>query len=167
MITDLIFKHEPCPVCTGEVIGRSDKIYCSVKCKNAHHRSVRLYFNTRFTTLEKRLRRNLVVLEGVLGTKRSAMSVHKNVLFKHGFELGTNTSSYRKGKRTIYEIENYMYIIDHKGILHIRRMVGLSDNMPVYFRRWKIEFPDDLECGEKLENEAQNQSILSQFDESS
>jgi len=160
MIKKPPFKHAPCPTCQGKVVGRRDKRFCSLKCKNEHHRVARQMLKSRFDELQNRLYRNLVVLEGTLGTKHNSMSIHQNTLFKIGFDLKANTGSYRKKNKTYFEVENYTYSFENNGNILVRRNHELSSFMPVFFRRWLIDFPAELEVGksdinlvrEKIEN---------------
>ena len=144
MLKKTPFKHAPCPTCLGKVEGRRDKRFCSLTCKNEHHRMARYLLKTRYGELQKRLNRNLIILEGTLGTEHNAMIVHKNALFKHGFDLFGHTSSSISENKIYYELENYRYCIEEDGKVHVWRLGELSEYMPVFFRRWQIDFPDDL-----------------------
>jgi hypothetical protein len=136
------FKHAPCPTCLGKVVGRTDKVFCSVPCKNKHHSSARALVKSRLNELKERLRRNLVVLEGVVGRKGKKVELHRQALFKKGFDFQGFTSAYQKGRKLIFELGNYFFNFLSNGKVYVERVGELSENMPVFFRRWEIDFPD-------------------------
>lgn len=138
------FKHAPCPTCKGQVIGRTDKRFCSIKCKNEHHRNARIQFKSRFQDIQKRLRRNMVVLEGILGPTAKGMNIHKDALFKFGFDLDLNTRSFAKSDQIWFELGDYQYTLSSKNIVTVERMKKLSHYMPGFFERWEIEFPKGM-----------------------
>lgn len=135
------FKHEPCPTCSGLVIGRKDKRFCTIKCKNEHHRNARIQLKSRYHEIQKRIRRNLVVLEGILGPTANNMNIHKDALFKFGFDMSVCTGSKTISDEYWLELGHYQYKSDSKGIVTVKRMKKLSVFMPGFFERWEIEFP--------------------------
>jgi hypothetical protein len=142
-ITD--FKHAPCPTCLGKVAGRRDKRFCSIKCKNEHHRIARIVLRTHFGEQEKRLKRNFLILEGALGRTGKKAMVHRNKLFRYGFDIKACTTVTLKNNKLIYELGNYKFSFLNNGIVFIQRIKSLSCFMPVFFRRWELEFPPELE----------------------
>jgi hypothetical protein len=141
------FKHAPCPTCQGGVAGRSDKVFCSVTCKNKHHSVARALVKSRLNELKERLRRNLIVLEGVVGRNGKKVEIHRNALFIKGFDFHGFTSAYRKSKKLFFELGNYIFSFLTNGKVYVERVGELSENMPVFFRRWEIDFPDGKNVG--------------------
>jgi len=140
-------KHSPCPTCKGKVVGRSDKRFCSLKCKNEHHRIARIQIKSRFYEIQKKLHRNIIVMEGILGTEDQNMSIHKEVLFKHGFNAELFTGKIFKDNVEWRELGDYHFVDGEEGIMHIERSKKLSSSMPVFFARWAIDFPKGLVVG--------------------
>lgn len=138
------FKHAPCPTCKGHITGRTDKRFCSIKCKNEHHRNARIQFKSRFHDMQKRLRRNLVVLEGILGPTAKGMNIHKDALFKFGFDIKLCTGSISKQEQNWFELGEYQYSINSNGIVTVERVQRVSSYMPGFFERWEIEFPQGM-----------------------
>lgn len=134
--------HKPCPTCGGAVYGRSDKRFCTVKCKNKHHAGARAQIRTRFSYVEKKLHRNYVILEGILGPKHNCMTVHKDDLFKHGFNFTKCTNKFKDNKRTYSELIDYQYTVSTDGMVVVRRMNPLTHSEPGFFERWEIDFPN-------------------------
>jgi len=157
------FKHAPCPTCLGKVSGRRDKRFCSLKCKNEHHRVARDILKSHFGEQQKRLCRNFLVLEGVLGPKGKQAIIHRNELFRFGFDLKSVTTSFRKNKKICFEVGNFMFSFLNNGLILIKRIKALSYVVPVFFRRWEIEFPHDLKLvgNEKFPKESNCKSTNS------
>ena len=70
-----------------------------------------------------------------------------DVAFKKGFDFQGFTSAYRKGKKLIFELGNYFFNFLANGKVLVERVGELSENMPVFFRRWEIDFPDGKVVG--------------------
>lgn len=157
MIAKMYFKHAPCPTCNGLVLGRSDKRFCSIKCKNEHHRIARIQLKSRFVNIQKRIRRNLAILEGILGPTAQGMNIHKDALFQYGFDMGICTNFINRSDENWLELGDYQYSLSSKGIVTVERMKKLSVFMPGFFERWGIEFPKGMKVDENWNPTSKNQ----------
>jgi hypothetical protein len=159
--------HAQCPSCNGEVHGRSDKRFCEVKCKNKHHADARKMFAPRSKNTNKVQKRNVIILEGILGKTAGRMQVHKDALFKVGFDLNTCSRSYLKGTKIMREIGEYQFELLKNGIIEVVRLVEVSEFMPGFFERWEIDFPlasaDVKGSGEDGEKRKFTESDLERF----
>ena len=155
--------HAPCPSCSGEVNGRSDKRFCEVKCKNKHHADARKLFAPRLKNTTKVQKRNIIILEGILGKTANRMKIHKDALFKVGFDLKTCSRSYLKGAKIIREIGEYQFELLKSGIIEVVRLVEISEFMPGFFERWEIDFPVADANTENQEVDSEKRE-LSEFD---
>jgi len=161
------FKHAPCPTCSGLVEGRKDKRFCTVKCKNEHHRNARIQLKSRYHAIQKRIRRNFVVLEGIMGPTATGMNIHKDALFKFGFDISTCSGSKIISNENWSQLGDYQFKEDSSGIVTVERTNKLSVFMPGFFERWEIEFP----VGMKVDREwnpsvdLKNQLHFSRWDE--
>lgn len=133
--------HKRCPVCNSLVFGRRDKIFCSVKCKNEHHRIARVQFQSREELSHKRIRRNAVLLEGILGPRSNAMAIHRDELIRRGFDIKSCVRAGKNKGRVIYEIYDYQYFESKDGVVIVRRKQNLVDYLPGFFERYEVEFP--------------------------
>lgn len=135
-------KCTQCPTCSTPIIFvRRDKIFCSLKCKNKHHSIARQQVRSRVDFHNELLRRNLVILEGVVGSKAKHVRIHKDALIKHGFELTVSSRSSIRRNRCRYEVGGYFYTILGNGIIEIERNEEVSPFLPGFFERWEVEFP--------------------------
>jgi len=147
MKNKVAFRHAPCPTCSGLVVGRTDKRFCSVKCKNEHHKNARTYLKTRYGEIQKRIHRNFVLLEGIVGPTATGMDIHKDILFKFGFDLSICTGNKIVNGEQWHELGNYHFKIDAQGIVSVNRMEKLSEKMPGFFERYEIDFPKGMRVG--------------------
>lgn len=159
--------HKRCPMCSGLVFGRRDKIFCTIKCKNEHHRVAREQFSTREELSHKRIRRNAVLLEGILGPQNNAMAIHRDELIRRGFDIKSCTRSGLSKGRIIYEIYDYQYFETKDGVIIVRRKKNLTIYLPGFFERYKVEFPVIAKGVEMIEVEynVRLASIFSRWDE--
>jgi predicted nucleic acid-binding Zn ribbon protein len=75
-----LLDHFRCPICGGPIQGRSDKRYCSQKCKNTHHYLARRNCKPLIVEKNKRLERNFVILEGLIQQWHPVLKIHKSEL---------------------------------------------------------------------------------------
>jgi len=158
MLLKPITKLAPCPTCKGSVFGRSDKRFCCLKCKNEHHRVARIQIKSHYEEINRKIQRNLVVVEGILGQTFSCMSIHKDALFKYGFDVSVCTSVSTTENITLYKLGDYSYSLESDGIVMVKRNNKLSLYMPVFFERWAIDFPEDLTVNNEFLSK--NKSVL-------
>ena len=97
-----------CKVCHQEFTGRSDKIFCSVKCKNIYH--IRLKKNTdkAVRKINQILHRNRRILFELMSEMTVQKTIDRLVLDKRGFNFlyHTHLQINSKGK-------TYHYIYDY------------------------------------------------------
>lgn len=86
-----------CPVCGKILHGRSDKIYCTPKCKNADHYEKRIINEKFYLLVDKQLKTNRRILKEF--NKAGKAIVRKTVLFDEGFDpkYFTHTWTNRSG----------------------------------------------------------------------
>ena len=74
-----------CKLCKKKFYGRSDKIFCSIKCKSTYHILLAEATNKATQEIDKILHRNRSILLEILGKKKSKIKVHKEVLDQKKF----------------------------------------------------------------------------------
>lgn len=151
-MTFKLFEHEPCPTCGGLVFGRRDKIFCALPCKNKHHSIARKQLKSRSNQSNKRIRRNATLLEGILGPKENAMTIHRDELIKRGFDIESCTKASLKGSHVVYELYGYRYYIRHDGYVIVKRNVKVSTFLPGFHERYLIEYPRNEKGTKKCPN---------------
>lgn len=95
-----------CKVCDKEFIGRKDKIYCSVKCKNDYHVTLRTVTNQTAYPLDRILHRNRSILLEVMGPKARKKTILRSELVRKKFQFKYLTHFNINSKGKIY---HYVY----------------------------------------------------------
>jgi len=100
-----MFGNRKCPVCGNAVKGRSDKIYCSIKCKSINQYEERYLKEAFFLKVEKQLRINRKVLK--LFNKSGYTTIRKSELTQRGFDPRYHTHYWenQKGDRYSFVFE--------------------------------------------------------------
>lgn len=95
-----------CKICSKTLIGRRDKLFCSVKCKNYYHVNLRKATALVVKDLDAILHRNRSILLEIMGKRKVQCTVARVVLEKKRFvfKYHTHLSTNSKGK-----IYHYLY----------------------------------------------------------
>ncbi|PCJ64288.1 MAG: hypothetical protein COA58_13100 [Bacteroidetes bacterium] len=93
-----------CKICKKETEGRSDKKFCSSRCKNYYHVHLRHASKQAAIRINAYLRRNHGILLEQLGKNKTQVKVYRNILEdkKFRFKYHTHTQINSKGKTFHY-----------------------------------------------------------------
>jgi hypothetical protein len=93
-----------CKLCKKKVVGRSDKIFCSVACKSKYHRRLRNATEKVTVQIDAILHRNRSILLEILGKRRLQVKVNRIILEKKKFHYKYHTHFHinSKGKTYFY-----------------------------------------------------------------
>lgn len=89
-----------CKVCGGEVQGRSDKVFCSEKCRSANHYDARLSNEGFFFTIDKQLKVNRKLLKKYNQTGYTTL--RREVLLEKGFNPNVFTHYWKNKEGNVY-----------------------------------------------------------------
>lgn len=95
-----------CKICKKKLFGRSDKIFCSIGCKNHYHKHMRFAAKKAAIEIDSYLKRNYRILMEVLGKNKTQIKVYRNVLEKKKFRFKYHTHSHLNSKNKMYR---YVY----------------------------------------------------------
>ncbi|GAA3521955.1 hypothetical protein GCM10022393_40560 [Aquimarina addita] len=90
----------PCPQCKAEIIGRSDKKYCSVHCKSAHQYQKRKSEETLYYSIDKQLKTNRKILKAY--NKSGLSTIRKEKLILEGFNPKYFTHYWKNKENKVY-----------------------------------------------------------------
>ncbi len=113
-----------CPVCGEIVIGRTDKIFCSIKCKSAYHLRRKTQRQPMSYPIDTILHRNWVVLmEAYELAGRKKFFANAAILQKAGFRPDFYTSAARNQKgKTYYYVYDFAWMrFSEKELMVIKR----------------------------------------------
>ena len=76
-----------CKICKKVIIGRTDKIFCSIDCKNKYHKGLTNFVTKKTITIDKILHRNRAILQEFLGKRKVQGKVKRIDLAKKKFDF--------------------------------------------------------------------------------
>lgn len=119
----LRIKRRKCPICKTIVRGRSDKKFCSVKCKSYYHRRLRQVTSDIAVDIDKILHRNRSILLEVLGKHSKSKKVPRIILEQRKFTFKYHTHSIvnSKGKTFHYVYDFAWMTFSDDEVLIIRK----------------------------------------------
>lgn len=99
-------REKKCKICKNKISGRSDRIFCSIKCKNYYHVNLRKVTNEATRTIDEILHRNRSILLELMGKNTVQKKVDRTALEfkKFRFKYMTHYHTNKHGK-----IYNYIY----------------------------------------------------------
>lgn len=89
-----------CPYCSSEIIGRSDKKYCSIHCKSADQYKKRKSNEVLYYTIDKQLKINRKLLKAY--NKSGMSTVRKEKLLAAGFNPTYFTHYWKNKQGQVY-----------------------------------------------------------------
>jgi len=114
-----------CKVCQEEIIGRKDKIFCSIKCKNDYHVTLRSVTKETAFPLDKVLHRNRSILLEIMGPKALKKKVKRSELVKKKFQFKFithyNINSRGKTYHHVYDFAWMEFSDDEILIIHQKK----------------------------------------------
>lgn len=97
-----------CKICKKTIVGRSDKKFCSIKCKNYYHVNLRKVTAEAVKEIDKKLHRNRSILLEILGKYKMQKKIKRIELEKRKFSFKYHTHFYVNSAGKTY---NYLYDI--------------------------------------------------------
>lgn len=112
-----------CRLCKNPFRGRTDKIFCSIKCKSSYHHQLRTVTKSATKAIDIILHRNRSILLEIMGKHKTQIKIKRKLLDSKKFNFHYVTGYYFNSKNKIY---NYVYdfawmIFSDQEILIIRR----------------------------------------------
>ncbi len=95
-----------CKICKKELVGISDKIFCSIRCKNYYHVNLLKVTAIAVKEIDKKLHRNRSILLEVLGKYKTQKKIPRIELEKRKFSFKYHTHLYVNSAGKTY---NYLY----------------------------------------------------------
>ncbi|MFN8256366.1 MAG: hypothetical protein U0W24_11785 [Bacteroidales bacterium] len=96
-----------CKICSKEIIGRSDKKFCSVRCKNYYHTNLRRVTAIAVKQIDIVLHRNRSILLEIMGKNKVQMKIPRITLDKKKFNFKYHTHVHVNSQG-----KTYFYVYD-------------------------------------------------------
>lgn len=132
-----------CAVCNGQLSGRSDKIYCDLKCKNKYHGQKRSEFRRVYAVYSKIAYNNAEILASLLQEVNDRLVISELELSRLGFNFNHVSSWKFKQGAMRYQIFNFSWYFGKHGKVIISKNPEMTDISPFIFKRWKFRYPQD------------------------
>lgn len=131
-----------CCVCDKPLIGRSDKVFCGIQCKNKYHSDVRKHTKSAANVNTKLLYKNYQILCLLLGDNCSKYSIHKRELEKSGFSFDVVSGVTHTPYGLKFELFEFSWYFSSKNQIIVRLDREQSQISPFMYKRWKytLEF---------------------------
>ena len=100
MINQLPKKERKCPVCGEMFTGRTDKVYCSLRCKSSVHYEKKLETEQFYLKVDKHLKTNRKLLKRYNAAGKS--TIRKETLLEQGFDPHFFTHYWKNKKGDVY-----------------------------------------------------------------
>ena len=101
-----------CPICKKSVSGRSDKRFCSVKCKSTYHSKLRKHTESATDQVDTLLHHNRSILFELMGRSQTKKKISRLLLDKKKFNYNYITGFHINTKnKTIHHVYDYSWAI--------------------------------------------------------
>ena len=119
----LRIRRMKCPICKTIVRGRSDKKFCSIKCKSYYHRRLRQVTSDIAVDIDKIIHRNRSILLEIMGKTSKKKKVKRLILTqkKFSFKHITHYIVNSKGKTFHYVYDFAWMTFSDDEVLIVRK----------------------------------------------
>jgi hypothetical protein len=141
-----------CVICNSQLYGRSDKVFCDIRCKNKYHAEIRKTTKTISAETLKILNKNWVILAGLMTDKCDRFVLKRITLERQGFNFDTISHIEARGfhwRYSVFEFSYYFGNNDNIVVSQDRRQQNVS---PYLFKRWRHILPTIPEEHDELLN---------------
>jgi len=91
-----------CPICSTQLRGRSDKLFCTTKCKSIYHYQLKKEVFTETARIDRLLHKNYKILSRVIPKEKNQVMISKDFLDQKNFQYQYLTGFKNCGKKKIY-----------------------------------------------------------------
>ncbi len=112
-----------CKICKKPLKGRSDKIFCSIACKNYYHVNLRKVTNLATQKIDAILHRNRSILLEIMGKNLYQKKVSRKILDQKKFNFYYHTHQHTNSQnKTYFYLYDFGYMLfSDQEVLIVRR----------------------------------------------
>jgi len=115
--------NQKCKICKSPVKGRSDKIFCSIDCKNEYHVKLRRATSKATQKIDRMLHRNRSILLEIMGKRKTQIKIPRDLLDKKKFNYSFLTQFHVNNQgKTVYYIYDFSWMIFSDQEILIKRI---------------------------------------------
>lgn len=116
-----------CKMCKSPVKGRTDKIFCSIKCKSTYHMKLRGVTDDAAERIDKILHRNRSILLELMGKNGTQKKLPRTALDEKKFHFGYITHFHINSQnKTVHYVYDFSWMIFSDQEVLIKRVGGNS-----------------------------------------
>ena len=117
------YAERKCLMCKSPFRGRTDKKYCTTRCKSTYHKKLSAHTHRATRKIDKILHRNRSILQELLGKRVNAKQVAKEDLDAKGFSFTHFTGCHRNTQnKMIYFVYDFSWMRFSDNNLYIKRI---------------------------------------------
>ncbi len=131
-----------CVICDAKLIGRSDKVYCSLECKNRYHSTVRKQFKSISSETVRILARNHHILVGLMSDKTNNFIIDRLALERLGFKLKYISGVTLINSAMTYFVFDYSYTLLTDNRIVVTASKDRKPMSPFIFKRWNAVYQE-------------------------
>lgn len=119
-------RRRKCKICSKFIVGRKDKLFCSVKCKNYYHVNLRRVTNEEAVKIDRILHRNRSILLEIMGKNAIQKKVSRITLEQKRFRFNYLTHFYINSRgKTFHWIYDFAWMsFSDDEILIVRKRIN-------------------------------------------
>lgn len=130
--------HNPrtCVICKRPLVGRSDKVFCDIKCKNYYHSEARKSQRTAYRQTNAILAKNYIILAGLMSEGYNKAVISKLALVDVGFNFQYVTEVIPVVGEFRFAIYDIVYRWGRNNQISLETDPERSSISPFVFERW-------------------------------
>ena len=132
-----------CIVCDGFLFGRSDKVFCDIKCKNKYHAELAKTQKTVAKETFKILAKNWTIITTIMASDASELHINKVELARHGFDFTTVSGIEIRTEHTRFSVFEYTWYHQANNEIRITLNKEQTPISPFIFKRWKNRYSEN------------------------
>jgi len=115
--------NRTCKICSNKLTGRSDKQFCSVKCKSEYSQKLRAVTSKATKDIDKILHRNRSILLELMGKNKTQLKIEREFLDRKKFNFSYLTHYHiNKHGKTVHYVYDFSWMIFSDQEILIKRI---------------------------------------------
>jgi len=115
--------NRTCKQCGKPLLGRADKQFCSIRCKNSYHIELRKNTDKAVVNINKILHRNRSILHELMRERKSQIKINRRILDNKKFNYKYHTHFHVNSKgKTYYYVYDYAWMSFSDDEILIRKV---------------------------------------------
>jgi len=112
-----------CPICKTLLRGRTDKLFCSAKCRSIHHYQLKKELIAETARIDRLLHKNYLIIRALIPDGKSKVKISVSKLEEKNFQFQYLTGYTNKNKQQVchFIYDFAWYKLNEKELILIKR----------------------------------------------